>query len=736
MKGGRTMMHKSHAGGQAGLTVEEDWVEKDENSEKVDDNQDGYDDVTGTVTDKQIIIKNIIIYICFMFFFTLSTTRGILDDDVFYFGNNLKGQLVGVEMSQEHSPTWGKTYEDVGTVEEFYHWLMGPFAHTAFSVNTFDGLPRVESGMPVGYTLGSGKVVGGIRISQLRSKKFDCANNIFATMKANYTWYCVGSERFETFGEFSIESEDTSDFSNYSRFDHSTTASLGYPTLLSTGGPFPYDGIYSDGDLLVDPNRAADKNSRTVTEFREMLYSSYTTKTLENKYPAPSHAVVLPPTLTKEEAVNVIKDLYYSHYVDLHTRAIIVDMAVYNAMLDRLCYIRLMGEITTSGGVTPVHDFQVVRLWEQVTSTDNMYLIVKAIVGVFYAYYALRLCKEYRRLGKGFWNAPLNVIQLLNILFFVVSLGLTSYSENLFPTTGVDIDGREYFDIWPSVQFKAMATAISGFNVFLNWFKFIAILSYSPTFGIINNTLERAAGGVAGFSVIFFIVFYGFAQAHAMVFSSRLKSFRTLGQSCYTLMRSLLGDFRFQDLQDAHNVLGPFLFIVFVALAVFVVLNMLIAIISDAYEQAREELADAPPVDILDEIKMFLLTKLYRNYVGRKLVKLFCKASYKRIFDVQNKDLEAEVVEDHANVMMKEIDQSMMKAMDKVKSNSPSDLILVEWFDSLKQQEEEMGHFEKEMTELKGEVSAMKRNFDEGSQKITEMHEGLRKLNRLLGGRD
>ena len=47
-----------------------------------------------------------------------------------------------------------------------------------------------------------------------------------------------------------------------------------------------------------------------------------------------------------------------------------------------------------------------------------------------------------------------------------------------------------------------------------------------------------------------------------------------------------------------------------------------------------------------------------------------------------------------------------------------------------------MGHFEKEMSELKGEVSAMKRNFDEGNEKILEMHEGLRKLNKLLGGTD
>ena len=131
---------------------------------------------------------------------------------------------------------------------------------------------------------------------------------------------------------------------------------------------------------------------------------------------------------------------------------------------------------------------------------------------------------------------------------------------------------------------------------------------------------------------------------------------------------------------------------------------------------------------------MYILTKLKNfSWITRKMVRIVCKSSYKRILEQENMSKEVEEVEDHAAVMMKEIDQSMMKAMDKVKSNSPSDLILVEWFDSLKQQEEEMGHFEKEMTELKGEVAALKNNFEQGTKKIAGMHETLTKLARLMG---
>ena len=103
MKGGRgAMHHHAHDDDGPGALVDEEWAEDPGG----DADGDGYDDATGKVTNKNTIIYNIIVYICFMFFFTLLTTRGTNNADIYYFGANLKGQLTGVEMNPEHSPTW------------------------------------------------------------------------------------------------------------------------------------------------------------------------------------------------------------------------------------------------------------------------------------------------------------------------------------------------------------------------------------------------------------------------------------------------------------------------------------------------------------------------------------------------------------------------------------------------------------------------------------------------------
>jgi hypothetical protein len=50
----------------------------------------------------------------------------------------------------------------------------------------------------------------------------------------------------------------------------------------------------------------------------------------------------------------------------------------------------------------------------------------------------------------------------------------------------------------------------------------------------------------------------------------------------------------------------PFFFITFVGLAIFVILNMLIAIISDAYTVCREKMQNKPKVDLVGEIYQYL----------------------------------------------------------------------------------------------------------------------------------
>merc|ERR1711865_603174 len=201
----------------------------------------------------------------------------------------------------------------------------------------------------------------------------------------------------------------------------------------------------------------------------------------------------------------------------------------------------------------------------------------------------------------------------------------------IFPTKDVQINSGQYLDMLPIAALKDVALAVTGVNVFLNWFKGIAILSYSPTFAVINQTLKTAAPNVASFGWVFFIVFYGFTQAHAMIFNGKVHGFMDLWESGFSLLRALLGDFDFKELQNAERWIGPVFFLLFIANMFFVVLNMLIAIISDAYEVSRSQLKDMQQVDLLKSIKGFLVQRLRKKCCVGCLVRCCCRATYRQI---------------------------------------------------------------------------------------------------------
>jgi hypothetical protein len=565
-------------------------------------------------------ISEALVYFAFMLFYVPYTMKGLFNSDLYYLMEGIRDEYVGVEMLEEHAPTFGKTFDDIANVEEYYHWLLAGFSHTTFSPSTFNGDSewKFAGGKNDGYMHGYNKFIGAVRLSQIRANKAECNSNVPDALRemGNLTYHCYGEWGSGlVFGNAIFVDENVSDFGML----HKRTYDIdGNPSGIVPGFsfPFPYDGMQgTTRDLLPEG---------TVAEQRAKGYSSDTTK-LWNTYPSPSHAVTFDPAMSRDDASNLIKDLLHSDYIDLHTRALFVDVNLYNPALDVIVHCRMSAEITESGGIMTTHIFEVVRLYTGHNPKDWVHRILNGVVFLFYCVFVFTEYKEYKRntkAGLSHFADAKNSLQAMNIFFFVLASGIQFVIMGLLPENVV-VNGDVYNDYKPAVSFMNTIDSVRALNCFLNWFRLVTILNYVPDFGIMTETLSRAAKGVGGFMVIFFVVLMGFAQAYAIVFHARLKDFRTFGQVMFSLIRSLLGDFDYEELQDAHATMGPFLFILFTALAVFVVLNMLIAIISDAYVAAQEFESQQQKVYLVHEIKIYLTDLLWNTVPGGDKVLMF-----------------------------------------------------------------------------------------------------------------
>lgn len=83
------------------------------------------------------------------------------------------------------------TLDGVSTVKDMYSWLRTTFHNGIYSANTFDGDPRFRGGGRNGFVFGQQMLLGGIRISQYRTPKYDCMEKapkgLFSDLYATFT---------------------------------------------------------------------------------------------------------------------------------------------------------------------------------------------------------------------------------------------------------------------------------------------------------------------------------------------------------------------------------------------------------------------------------------------------------------------------------------------------------------------------------------------------------------------
>jgi hypothetical protein len=158
-------------------------------------------------------------------------------------------------------------------------------------------------------------------------------------------------------------------------------------------------------------------------------------------------------------------------------------------------------------------------------------------------------------------------------------------------------------------EMKILYNNFAASLLFFSYIKLFKYLNFNKTMGQLNNTLKRCALDILGFSIMFFIIFFAFAELGYLLFGSQVEDFSSFGVAMFTLLRTILGDFDYQAIEKANRVLAPIYFLSYIFFVFFVLLNMFLAIINDTYADVKTEIAIAP-----DEMQMteFLKKGFYK----------------------------------------------------------------------------------------------------------------------------
>ncbi|XP_065779173.1 polycystin-2-like protein 1 isoform X1 [Muntiacus reevesi] len=319
---------------------------------------------------------------------------------------------------------------------------------------------------------------------------------------------------------------------------------------------------------------------------------------------------------SRQACAEALRDLQEGLWLNRGTRVVFIDFSVYNANINLFCVLRLVVEFPATGGAIPSWQIRTVKLIRYVSNWDFFIVGCEITFCIFIFYYIVEEILELRIHGLCYLSSIWNVLDLVVILLSIVAVGFHIFRtlevnrlmEKLLQQPNMYAD-FEFLAFWQT-QYNNM----NAVNLFFAWIKIFKYISFNKTMTQLSSTLARCAKDILGFAVMFFIVFFAYAQLGYLLFGTQVENFSTFIKCIFTQFRIILGDFDYNAIDNANRILGPVYFVTYVFFVFFVLLNMFLAIINDTYSEVKEELAGQK-----DELQLSDLLRQGCNKTLRRL---------------------------------------------------------------------------------------------------------------------
>merc|ERR1712070_1188637 len=114
----------------------------------------------------------------------------------------------------------------------------------------------------------------------------------------------------------------------------------------------------------------------------------------------------------------------------------------------------------------------------------------------------------------------------------------------------------------------------------------------SAQMGMLWNVLAQAGTSIMYFLFMFLLVMIAFALMVMNLFGSVIYEYSSFDKSLVALFLMLLGDFDYETLRRVQPTFGPLFFVLYLVLVYFVLLNIFLAILNEAYANESQRIQE------------------------------------------------------------------------------------------------------------------------------------------------
>ena len=292
----------------------------------------------------------------------------------------------------------------------------------------------------------------------------------------------------------------------------------------------------------------------------------------------------------QESAARLIDELKAHKWIDPYSRAVFVEMSVYNGNINILSVVALSLEFTPSNGALPRIDVFSLRLYRYFTAFQLAFLVCEAVFVGFVVQLIYRVVGQICEEGKSYFASVWNFSDLFLILFSLMTIGLYgARAANLAKAIKNIQNDANVFNGFYSIALSDNLVAYMSCLVFIvPVIQFLKFLKFNKDFMVFYSTLGRIQSDLGGFTVIMFVSLVIFSFWGFVMLRTKDENYATFTSALGNMISLIMGTFNFRILSQSRE-LGPMFTYAFTFVNMFLFLNILLCIITIGFKDARAD---------------------------------------------------------------------------------------------------------------------------------------------------
>ena len=480
-----------------------------------------------------------------------------------------------------------KTFADIHTIEEWWEWAKGPVIKGLYPTSNVDNAQLLKP-EETDYINGYLKRCGPVRFRQFRVPANSCENRRRVTQYGNR----LDNKGGTCHAQFNIPSI---------LYPKNYTAVAPFGPIGTFGKSYYGKPLPNSTDAIL-PKYKYDWNENMNHILGKYRFSR---TFFDQNYGKGGYPVYFPiqsnlypyNKSTNVTATSLINELQRDEWIDKATRAVVVEFNIYNTETGLLSTMQLLTEFFESGyiqtydrvlsGQILVQDFG--------TSFDRLKfrLALDVLDMVLVVYYSFTIFMRFYRSHKksGFCLSITNLFEIVVCICFVMHWYFVYRFTSLAKV-------NELLDVTKSHVFLEIYDHLRLFELgmYSGSLCFIALciillrkIEFNKKIAILQRTIQKSAGNLKLFTLIVLILLFGFSIAAHIVYGSHIEEFMTLSSSLNQMMSFLAGGYDYAKLEHVSPWFTSIFYFMWLITSYFIIMNLIIAILTDGYRLAKEE---------------------------------------------------------------------------------------------------------------------------------------------------